>query len=232
MDFKKRAALAWKIIWAGNHGNMLKHANAELALALPGTDEMDVSFRRSVEEVIFTFSLEGHSGFSVAYAIGALEKLLRFEPLTALTGADDEWCDMSEYSSGPMWQNRRNSRVFKEGDGRAYIIDHFIFVEPDGATFTDGTRKYIEFPYEGEEPERVQLDGQGIPTDPKYLSIRGGVRPVPDMREGGIAAALARRTSMTTTSGPGKRPFITISFANLTDAHVASSEILALRKPS
>lgn len=228
MKLKDRAALAWKILKATHEGNT--HATRELAIALPGTDEADVWFRKAVEEVVFVFGLEGHSGFSAAYAIGAIEKLLRHEPLTALTGDDDEWCDMTECSAYPMWQNRRNSRVFKERDGRPYIIDHFIFVEPDGTTFTDGTRKYIQFPYEGEEPELIHLDDQGIPTDPKYLSIRGGVRPIPFERASGIAAALARRTSMTVTSGAGKRPFITISFENLTDAHVASSEILALEK--
>lgn len=185
MKLKRRLALAWKIIRASDktHGGMLGHANAELALALPSGDEMDMSFRQSVEEVIFVFSLEGHSGFSAAYAIGALEKLLRFEPLTALTGADDEWCDMSEYSSEPMWQNRRNSRVFKGTDGQAYIIDHFIFVEPDGSTYTRGDRHPIQFPYEGEEPEMVHVDAHGMPADPKYYALCGVVPPVPKIVE-------------------------------------------------
>jgi len=52
-----------------------------------------------------------------------------FETLAPLTGEDSEWVDMSEYNDGKlMFQNNRDSRVFKNGkDGQAYFIEAIVF---------------------------------------------------------------------------------------------------------
>lgn len=103
---------------------------------------------KDILAIVEMFGNQGHSGFSAAYAIGVVEKLLRFEPVKPLTGDEDEWNDISEFSGNPTWQNKRCSRVFKDADGRAYDIDGRVFREPNGACFTSrDSRVYIEFPY-------------------------------------------------------------------------------------
>lgn len=116
-------------------------------------DEMDAHILKMVE----TFADEGHSGFSASYAVGILEKLLRFEPLTPLTGEPSEWVQVS----GNAWQNRRCSHVFKDAeDGSAYDIDAVIFREPNGVCFTSrDSHRTITFPY---VPVREYVD---VPAD-------------------------------------------------------------------
>lgn len=97
----------------------------------------------AVLKMIEQFAEEGHSGFSANMAIRAFEKLARFEPLTPLTGEDDEWSEVD----GGLWQNRRCSRVFKDADG-VYDAGGKVFREPSGVCFTSrDSRVYITFPY-------------------------------------------------------------------------------------
>jgi hypothetical protein len=108
-------------------------------------DEMNNEMCNHILKMIDVFDEEGHSGFSAEYAINILQKLLRWEPLSPLTGGDDEWCEVSD----GIFQNKRLSRVFKNGkDGQAYDIRGKVFVEPDGASYTSrDSRVDIEFPY-------------------------------------------------------------------------------------
>jgi hypothetical protein len=105
------------------------HAERELDL-IGMTDDGDMNgmMRKHILHMIEEFAKERHSGFSASYAIQCLEKLLRFEPLSPLTGEDWEWFDVAEMSSGPLWQNSRCSRVFKDENG-AYDIDGKVFWE-------------------------------------------------------------------------------------------------------
>ncbi len=108
-------------------------------------DEMNDDMCKHILKMVDVFNEEGHSGFSAEYAISILEKLLRFEPLSPLTGEDEEWCDVSD----GVFQNKRLSRVFKNSkDGQAYDIRGKVFVYPDGVSYTSrDSRVYIEFPY-------------------------------------------------------------------------------------
>lgn len=106
---------------------------AERELDLIGLDESeDINgmMRRHILNMVRTFADEGHSGFSASYAIQCLEKLLRFEPLTPLTGEDWEWCEISRdltgSNQGTLYQNARCSRVFKDDEG-AYDVDGKVF---------------------------------------------------------------------------------------------------------
>lgn len=109
-------------------------------------DEMNDAMCEHILKMVDVFAEEGHSGFSAQYAINILQKLLRWEPLSPLTGEDDEWMEVDDDG---LYQNKRLSSVFKKGkDGRAYDIDGKVFVEPDGASYTSrDSRVYIEFPY-------------------------------------------------------------------------------------
>ena len=144
VPFLTRARLAWRILRASRKCNSYRHAETELAIALPDGDEMNEAMKADLLELVLVFSTQGHSGFSAAYARSIFKSLASFEPLTPLTGADDEWAEVAE----GQWQNKRCSRVFKDADGRAYDIDAVVFEEPCGARFTSrDSRLYIEFPY-------------------------------------------------------------------------------------
>ena len=94
--------------------------------------------------MIEQFASEGHSGFSANMAINIFSKLARFEPLTPLTGEDDEW---NEVGDG-VFQNRRCPTVFKNAERGAYNIDGRVFREPSGACYTSGeSRVSVTFPY-------------------------------------------------------------------------------------
>lgn len=98
----------------------------------------------AVLRMIEQFAAEGHSGFSAGMAISLFEKLARFQPLSPLTGSDDEWTEVST----DLWQNKRCSNVFKDADGVAYDIDGKIFEDADGCRFTNrDSRTPITFPY-------------------------------------------------------------------------------------
>lgn len=108
-------------------------------------DEMNAAMCDHILKMVDVFAEEGHSGFSAEYAIGILQKLLRWQPLSPLTGEDDEWI---ENEDGPF-QNKRCSRVFKDRkDGQAYDIRGKVFVEHDGVSYTSrDSRVDIQFPY-------------------------------------------------------------------------------------
>jgi hypothetical protein len=65
----------------------MSQAEHELKLLSDGDpDETQQAMNKHILEMVKLFAEEGHSGFSASYAIRILEKLLRFEPLVALTG--------------------------------------------------------------------------------------------------------------------------------------------------
>lgn len=107
--------------------SLLDHAERELDLmGMEDDGDMNGMMRRHILHMVKEFSSEGHSGFSASYAIQVLEKLLKFEPITPLTGEDWEWNDVSEISGDTLYQNARCGRVFKSSEG-AYDIDGKVF---------------------------------------------------------------------------------------------------------
>lgn len=126
---------------------LVEHARHELALLTTAEpDEMQEAMNEHLIKMVELFADEGHSGFSAGYAIGALERLLQFQPLTPLTGEADEWVF---HGQGMGYQNKRCGRVFKDTeDGPAYDIEAVIFREPSGSCFTSkDSRRAVTFPY-------------------------------------------------------------------------------------
>lgn len=122
-------------------GNLYAHAVRELPAA--NGDEMQAMMNECLLQMVLVFSSQGHSGFSAAYATGALAKLLNFEPLGPLTGEDSEWIEVGD----GVWQNNRCSHVFKDETG-AYDINGKVFRTPNSGCYTGrDSRVYIEFPY-------------------------------------------------------------------------------------
>ncbi len=126
--------------------NLETYAESELRRA--GAFDEDGAYMGSlgpaVMKMVKIFAEEGHSGTSASLAINMFQRVARFQPLTPLTGDDDEW---NECGDG-VWQNRRSPRVFKEADGRAYDIEGRVFREPSGVCFTNkDSFVYVDFPY-------------------------------------------------------------------------------------
>lgn len=122
--------------------NTLSHAKRELDILLKSTpDSLVAPFAKEIIALCESFGKSGQSGGSapfVANAIGlTVQKLMMFETIAPLTGNDDEWTDISDISSEPMFQNNRDSRVFKNGkDSQAYFIDAIVFDGDIGGRFT------------------------------------------------------------------------------------------------
>lgn len=133
--------------------NLQEHAKEELArigLSVFSKDPMDRAMYQNIMSVITLFSGQGHSGGSAGYAIGILSRLMKYEPIAPLTGADDEWIEMDEAVAGrKMWQNKRCAgRVIKEADGKCYDLEGKVFMDPDGSQWTN-RESWVEitFPY-------------------------------------------------------------------------------------
>lgn len=141
-------------------GNLLSHAKRELEFAgydlNQKEDDPNKWICENLIELLGVFSSQGHSGFSAPYCVDMFSKLARFEPLTPLTGGDDEWLEVGH----EIYQNVRCSTVFKEGkNGKAYWIDGKVFREPNGATYTSSeSRVFIEFPWVKSDPEIIDAE--------------------------------------------------------------------------
>ena len=139
-------------------GSIVDFAKTELKYLIDSEEPYDNMMASCVLELLKTFEDQGHSGFSAPWCIGLFSRLAKFKPLNPLTGADDEWIEVSTN----LYQNKRYSAVFKEGnDGKAYNIEGKIFSNDGGETwFTNkDSIVYIDFPYNvPEKPEKVYLE--------------------------------------------------------------------------
>lgn len=143
MKLIDKMSLCWRILRA-DHSGLMDHADRELPSS--NGDEMQSLMNQQLREMLLVFSTQGHSGFSAAYARGALDKLLAYKPMRPLTGEPEEW---EEVGNG-VFQNKRCGRVFKQSDrfnGQAYDIDGIVWQDPDGSCFTNSdSRVPVVFP--------------------------------------------------------------------------------------
>jgi len=125
--------------------NSRSYAERELRIAglYDPDSDYDGALPESVLELLDVFARQGHSGAGAARVASLFSRLVRFEPLSPLTGDADEW---EEVDDG-LWQNRRCARVFKTKDG-AYDAEGRVFGEPSGASYVCGdSRVPVTFPY-------------------------------------------------------------------------------------
>jgi hypothetical protein len=141
--------------------NLRAHAERELQLAGlldPDGDNYGDLLGKAVLELIDVLANQGHSGMSANMTTDVFNRVARREPLTPLTGEDDEWVELAHIQAG-VFQNKRCSRVFKQSDrfnGQAYDTEGVVFREPGGACMTNGdSHTPITFPY---IPRRVYVD--------------------------------------------------------------------------
>jgi hypothetical protein len=126
-----------------NTGSFAQH---ELDILVKSTT--DPENRPIIEEfipeilaLVDRFNRSGQSGGSAPYTATALsqaiKKLCLQEPICPITGIDDEWANVSDYSPGETWfQNKRCSALFKNEDNKPYYLDAIVWKDQKGLTFT------------------------------------------------------------------------------------------------
>jgi len=141
--------------------NIVEWAKQELERLVKEDDDGTQKLINSdILEIVEVFSKQGHSGFSASYALNILKRLLAYQPITPLTGEDDEWSEVC--GSNNLQQNKRCSAVFRENfdNSTAYYLYGKTFSDDGGKTWwTSGdSRVTVVFPYKvPTEPERVIL---------------------------------------------------------------------------
>jgi len=140
--------------------NLVSHARRELAILEAqaakdeedpqGSLEMQQQMTADVLAVMEVIASTGQSGGSIGYFLNLVRRCALMQNVTPLQGDDAEWFYHGP-EMGDMFQNIRNSAVFKNSvDGRAYYLNGYVTVDPDGCTSTGGDsgKCYIDFPYE------------------------------------------------------------------------------------
>lgn len=146
--------------------SLVEHAKRELDLAgWDADDSFARMMRRDVLAMVEAFAEQGHSGMSAGVAISLIAKLLNWEPLTPLTGEDDEWRNTGTHNGMQLFQNKRCTKLFKdvkEGEpDKAYLVEHYVFTDDNGSTsYTCGrsTLEGITFPFTVPAQERLPYD--------------------------------------------------------------------------
>lgn len=143
---------------------------ASLIALKKDSDGMQEAINQNILQIIDLFCDQGHSGFSGSYVISILERLLRFKPLTPLTGEEDEWNE--PYGADGTRQNKRCSSVFLNANGTAHDIDAVSVSDNGGITWfaAHDFQKEITFPYTPPiHPERVFIEYTDD-TPPGFIS--------------------------------------------------------------
>jgi len=136
---------------------LLKFAEQELKL-LRGNEEdkMQDLMEKDILEIVKVFSKQEHSATTAYYCINILNKLLRYEPLTPLTGEKEEWIETTD----GLFQNKRLSSIFKDKNkfgGKPYWIDGKVFSNDNGKTWFTSKESivFISFPFIFRNPEKI-----------------------------------------------------------------------------
>ena len=135
---------------------MIAHAKRELEILTAGDDPEDHDpnrwFNTGILDLVSLFvRLEFASHETVAKQAGKiLKKLVYFQPLTPLTGQDDEWIDVSDFGDPTTeFQNKRCGHVLRGPDGLAFDLFAKSYIFPNGEVKRDPIEgsKTLTFPY-------------------------------------------------------------------------------------
>lgn len=118
--------------------SIMDQAKAELERAKFGEEDSIVMLG-----LLKQFLRQWDSGGAVAVASQVFNRLLAGQPLSPLTGTEDEWIDRSEMAQKPTWQNARCVSVFRERRG-----GKFVYYDNDLPTPAGEDRAYITMPYD------------------------------------------------------------------------------------
>lgn len=106
--------------------NLVDHARRELGRAglLDKDSDYDGMLGEAALEIIGVFARQGHSGFSAFVVTDVVNKLMSYEPLTALTNDPSEWNHIAEEMAGEpsLYQSQRDPRAFSHDGGKTYYL--------------------------------------------------------------------------------------------------------------
>ena len=116
----------------------------KIPLDKDGTQQM---INGKIMEIVEKFSDQDHSGASAVYSLEIINRLLRFKPVTSLTGEGNEWMEVEDGNG--LLQNKRCFSVFRERDGKSYDVDSVVLSEDGGLSWfhPQALDMPIEFPY-------------------------------------------------------------------------------------
>lgn len=155
--------------------NLNEFAAAELKRIPLDKDGIQGEINGKIMEIVEKFSDQRHTEMSAMYSLGMINRLLRFKPITSLTGEDSEWMLVEDQEG--LLQNKRCFSVFKEADGDCFDTDAVIFSKDGGLSWfhPQGLNMPIEFPYHPTpSPEEFcvkEVNGAYVEvTDPEELA--------------------------------------------------------------
>jgi len=155
-----------------------KFAKQELDILKSTTpDSIITPFEKEILALCEAFGKSGQSGGSAQYTASAIsqavKKLMLHEPICDVIGNENEWVDISEISSGDLWQNSRCSGLFKNPDGKLSYVDAIVWKgEEKWDTFTGrvyiddkdfeliGSSQYARLPF---KPKTFYIDVVRVP---------------------------------------------------------------------
>jgi hypothetical protein len=146
---------------------------AEAELARVGLDNPENDFykgmtRAAVLELLRVFDNQGHSGMSASMVLSIFERLAKFEPISPLTGEDEEWRPLGDAHPNMAAQNIRCGHVFRRADGTSYDSRVRVFVDTDGFSRPrSDSQADITFPYTPRTEYVYAPQGEGRHTDLK-----------------------------------------------------------------
>ncbi len=159
--------------------NTQSHAKRELEILFATTPDAIIrEFETEILALCEKFGKSGQSGGSAPFTAQAISHAIKTlclqETIAPLTGEDSEWTDVTEMNDGEiMYQNNRNSAVFKDGDGKAYYIDAIIKRNQDGTCWSGSLWKSKEDYLTGNKDLMVGSLGyiKSFPFTPKTFYI-------------------------------------------------------------
>lgn len=122
--------------------------------------EIQESANQDILEIINIIRKQHHSGHSISYIMNIVNRLVKFLPLSPLTGEDNEWVN-DDFNNG-FKQNKRCPNVFKDSKtGICTDIDKIIVSDNGGYSWWSSGEfdKTITFPYlPPNEPKKIYIE--------------------------------------------------------------------------
>lgn len=122
--------------------------------------------KENVMELIKVIDEQGHSGLSIGFVMSLFKTLVEYKPLTALTGSEEEWKDVSDFygDKASVQQNKRCPSIFRvcNDNATAYNINGKVFSDDNGESWfsCSASKVPVTFPYDVPEVERIILHSQ------------------------------------------------------------------------
>lgn len=147
-------------------------------------------FKDEILALCEKFGNSGQSGGSAPYTAAVIssvvKKLCLFEPISPISGHDDEWMCGHMGNNNDYYQNKRCGAIFKEGkDGRAYYLDAIVWKgDTEGESGNDwdtfsgrveniSSRQFIKnFPF---NPKTYYIDVTRVPYDETIHNAKDAV---------------------------------------------------------